>query len=124
MTQVMPPFIKRLHHLQICIPPHSEDEARAFYGGILGLTEIEKPNALKPNGGLWFRVADIELHLGVEEAGKSKRHPAFEVADLTSARQHLEERGVSIKNETPVPGINRFTFLDPFENRIEFLETR
>ena len=115
-------FIKRLHHVQICIPPDSEDAARRFYANVLGLTEIQKPDALKPNGGLWFRAGDIELHFGVENAGKSKRHPAFEVADLEAVRRHLEANGVAVKNETPVPGMSRFTFLDPFENRIEFLE--
>ncbi|MEL7436826.1 MAG: glyoxalase, partial [Chloroflexota bacterium] len=47
--------IMRLHHANISIPPDSEAEARAFYCGLLGLPEIEKPDALKPNGGFWLR---------------------------------------------------------------------
>lgn len=115
--------IKRLDHVQICVPIGAEDEAREFYGGVLGLQEIEKPEALKPNGGLWFQVADIQLHIGVE-AGQhpSKRHPAFEVEELESIRLYLQSRGIPIKEETAIPGVNRFSFLDPFGNRIEFLE--
>ena len=115
--------IKRLDHVQLCIPFGEEERAREFYGVLLGLEEIEKPDALKPNGGLWFKVADIQLHIGVEEAqGKSKRHPAFEVEDLEGIREYLVGNGVKIKEETPVPGLKRFSFFDPFGNRIELLE--
>ncbi|HUQ31001.1 MAG TPA: VOC family protein [Pyrinomonadaceae bacterium] len=115
--------IKRLDHVQICIPVGEEERAREFYTRVLGLEEIEKPEALKPNGGLWFKVADIQLHIGVEEGrSKSKRHPAFEVEGLEEIRLHLQENRVRIKEETPVPGLNRFSFLDPFDNRIELME--
>ncbi len=115
--------IKRLDHIQICIPVGAEQRAREFYAGVLGLEEIEKPDALKPNGGLWFQIADIQLHIGVEDAdNKSKRHPAFEVDNLADARKHLEANGAQIKEEIEIPGVNRFSFLNPFGNRIEFLE--
>jgi catechol 2,3-dioxygenase-like lactoylglutathione lyase family enzyme len=115
--------IKRLDHVQICIPFGEEEKAREFYTRVLGLEEIEKPDALKPNGGLWFKVANIQLHIGVEEIqGKSKRHPAFEVEGLEQIREHLRENQVKIKEETEVPGLNRFSFFDPFGNRIEFME--
>jgi catechol 2,3-dioxygenase-like lactoylglutathione lyase family enzyme len=115
--------IKRLDHIQICIPFGEEERAREFYTRVLGLEEIEKPDALKANGGLWFKVADIQLHIGVEEMqGKSKRHPAFEVEGLEQIRAHLREHQVRIKEETQVPGLNRFSFFDPFGNRIEFME--
>jgi catechol 2,3-dioxygenase-like lactoylglutathione lyase family enzyme len=115
--------IKRLNHVQICIPRGAEEQARAFYTEVLGLEEIEKPEALKPSGGLWFKVADIQLHVGVEDAqGKSKRHPAFEVEAIEQIREHLVENRVRVKDEIPVPGLKRFSFFDPFDNRIEFME--
>ena len=115
--------IKRLDHVQICIPFGEEEKAREFYTRVLGLEEIEKPDVLKPNGGLWFKVADIQLHIGVEEMqGKSKRHPAFEVEGLNEIREYLREDHVQIREEPRVPGLNRFSFFDPFGNRIEFLE--
>jgi catechol 2,3-dioxygenase-like lactoylglutathione lyase family enzyme len=115
--------IKRLDHVQVCIPFGEEERAREFYTRVLGLEEIEKPDALKPNGGLWFQVANIQLHIGVEEMqGKSKRHPAFEVEGLEQIREHLRENQVKIKEEIEVPGLNRFSFFDPFGNRIEFME--
>jgi catechol 2,3-dioxygenase-like lactoylglutathione lyase family enzyme len=115
--------INRLDHIQLCIPIGEEEKARAFYSGVLGLEEIEKPEALKPNGGLWFRVADIQLHIGAEPVTeRSKRHPAFEVSNLNEIKSYLHSKGVPVKEETAIPGCDRFSFLDPFNNRIEFLE--
>ena len=39
-------MITAIHHVQITIPPGAEDQARAFYCGVLGLREIEKPASL------------------------------------------------------------------------------
>lgn len=113
---------KRLNHIQICIPVGKEMEARRFYKDILGLEEIPKPKELIPNGGLWYQVADIQFHIGTEnEINKSKHHPAFEVEDLTEARKFLERNNVKIKEEIQIPGQERFSFFDPFGNRIELL---
>lgn len=115
--------IKRLDHIQICIPTGKENEAKQFYTGIIGLKEIPKPAELIQNGGLWYQIADIQFHIGTEnEINKSKRHPAFEVTDIRDARKHLESRGVKIKEETQIPGQIRFSFIDPFDNRIELME--
>jgi catechol 2,3-dioxygenase-like lactoylglutathione lyase family enzyme len=116
---------RRLDHVQLCIPPGAEAEARRFYGGLLGLREIEKPGPLRPNGGMWFEVADVQLHIGVEdvEAAPSKRHPAFEVEDARGVRRHLEAHGVRTRDEPDVPGVlSRFSLFDPFGNRIELME--
>ena len=114
---------KRLDHVQLCIPVGKENEARKLYTDIIGLVEIAKPKELMKNGGLWYQIADIQLHIGTEnEINKSKRHPAFEVNDLKSARIALEANDISIKEEIQIPGQNRFSFMDPFGNRIEFLE--
>ncbi|HJQ31618.1 MAG TPA: VOC family protein [Pyrinomonadaceae bacterium] len=114
----------RLDHVQVCIPRGTEDEAREFYGRLLGLEEIEKPEVLKKNGGMWYALADIQLHVGVEpEVAPSKRHPAFDVEDAKGVRAYLERSGVRTKDEPDLPGIvHRFSFFDPFDNRIELLE--
>ena len=33
-------MIRAVHHAQVSIPPGTENEARSFYCGVLGLTEI------------------------------------------------------------------------------------
>lgn len=114
---------KKLDHVQICIPVGKESAARAFYTGILGMVEIPKPEQLLSNGGLWYRVAGIQLHIGVEtNTGKSKRHPAFEVNHLNDIRSFLEHSGVVVNDEIQIDGLTRFSFKDPFDNRIELLE--
>jgi catechol 2,3-dioxygenase-like lactoylglutathione lyase family enzyme len=114
---------RRLDHVQLCIPPDAEGRAREFYGGLLGLAEIEKPAPLKANGGLWFRIAGIQLHIGVErDQSKSKRHPAFEVEQIEAVRTYLEQNGVRTKDEISLAAVKRFSFFDPFDNRIELLE--
>jgi catechol 2,3-dioxygenase-like lactoylglutathione lyase family enzyme len=115
--------VKRLHHVQLCIPVGEEAKARDFYGRVLGFSEIEKPKALQENGGLWFEVADIQLHIGVEAAiAKSKRHPAFEVEGLDEIGQYFRQQQIEMRDETPIEGQKRFSFFDPFGNRIELLE--
>jgi len=115
--------ILRLNHIQLCIPIGKENEARKFYCEILGLKEISKPEVLIPNGGFWLQTGDIQLHIGTEnEINKSKRHPAFEVENLEEAKKQLEKNNISIKEEKQIPGQKRFSFKDPFGNRIEFLK--
>jgi len=114
---------QRLNHIQLCIPPDAEEQAREFYGALLGLREIEKPAPLRANGGLWFEIADIQLHIGVErDQSKSKRHPAFEIENIEAVRNYLEANGVRTRDESSLAGIERFSFFDPFDNRIELLE--
>ena len=115
--------INRLNHVQICIPPGAEEQARQFYGRLLGLREIEKPSVLKRSGGLWFEMGDVQLHIGIEDSENStKRHPAFEVERLDEIRSYFEQQGVRTRDEADVPFARRFSFFDPFGNRIEFLE--
>lgn len=107
--------------MQISIPKDKEDEARAFYTDVIGLKEIPKPASLIPNGGLWYQVADIELHLGIEPEIITRRHPAFEIADVGAARALLQDK-VKIVEEPLIPGRTRFAFIDPFGNKIELLQ--
>ena len=45
-----------LDHVQVAAPRSEgvEEEARAFYGGLLGLREIEKPDVFNQKGGVWL----------------------------------------------------------------------
>lgn len=117
--------VQGIHHVQLCIPIGEEEKARQFYSGVLGFSEMDKPNSLKKNGGLWYEAGGQQLHLGVENTNfaKGKSHPAFQVAQLQHVKQYLENNGVTINEEIEIPGISRFSFRDPFGNRIEFLET-
>lgn len=114
----------RVLHVQIMIPAGCEDEARAFYCGLLGLAEIEKPEILRKRGGLWLEHGDFQIHVGVEatfDRSKLRReHVAFAVGDLEAARAELTAAGVAIADGDQ-PGFRRFEFRDPFGNRIELI---
>ncbi len=70
--------------MQLAMPPGQETTARAFYFGILGMSEVEKPAVLAARGGAWFRAGGVELHLGVEEnfTPSRKGHPGILVTAL------------------------------------------
>ena len=118
-------FDLKFNHIALTIPCGAEDQARQFYCHVLGLVELEKPDSLKPNGGLWLQTGNLPLHLGVEDGvdrTKTKSHPAFEVNDLNKAREHLIKYDIPIKEAVPIPGHERFYVSDPFGNRIEFIQ--
>jgi catechol 2,3-dioxygenase-like lactoylglutathione lyase family enzyme len=117
--------IERINHVQISVPPGSEDEVRRFYCGILGLKEVPKPESLRGRGGLWLTVGEQSIHFGTEDISRdsvSKRHVAFEIEDLEGARQELQRAGVKILEGIPIPDYERFEFRDPFGNRIELMQ--
>jgi catechol 2,3-dioxygenase-like lactoylglutathione lyase family enzyme len=115
--------VEGLDHVQLACPAGGEDEARRFYGELLGLREIEKPEPLRSRGGVWFECGPSQqLHLGVEEpfAPARKAHPALLVASpeaLTALAATLGD----VTWDTDLPGYKRFYVSDPFGNRLELL---
>jgi catechol 2,3-dioxygenase-like lactoylglutathione lyase family enzyme len=113
----------RADHIHICVPPDRLAEARKFYNEIIGLPLIERPKELDASRGYWFKLADIELHIGVELPGtKTRRHTALEIIDIKAAREHLTKNHVEIEEEPHLPGRERFAFIDPFGNKMELLQ--
>ena len=115
----------RVHHVQIAIPEGRENEARAFYAGVLGLEALSKPVELAGRGGCWFRLGDLEIHAGADPEFRrpsAKAHLAFEVDDLGAARRRLKESGARLEEAVPLPDFERFYAYDPFGHRIEFMK--
>lgn len=112
-----------LDHVQIAVPHGSESAARSFYGTLLGLAEIEKPEPLKSRGGVWFSVGELQLHLGVDVPHRpaQKAHPAFRTSKLETIAARLETAGHQVQWDNNLPGFSRFYVHDPFGNRLEFL---
>jgi catechol 2,3-dioxygenase-like lactoylglutathione lyase family enzyme len=111
-----------IDHVQIAAPPGCEKAARAFYGVLLGLEELPKPEPLASRGGCWFRAGALELHVGVEDpfTPARKAHPGFVVDDLEALRARLAGEGIAVRDDTDLPGAVRFYADDPFGNRLEF----
>ncbi|HZQ80460.1 MAG TPA: hypothetical protein VFB25_00635 [Gaiellaceae bacterium] len=106
-----------IDHVQVAAPPGCEAEARAFYGELLGLEELPKPESLAARGGCWFRAGKQELHVGVEDpfAPARKAHPGLVVDDLDALAERLGE----VTWDDSIPGTRRFHVVDPFGNRLE-----
>lgn len=116
--------ITGLDHLQLAMPAGGEAEARAFYGDVLGLAELEKPPELTSRGGCWFALGTQMLHLGIDTpfTPARKAHPAFTVSDLEVLRTRLEVAHIITVADTAVSHVRRFYAADPFGNRLEFLQ--
>ena len=117
-------MLEAIDHVQLAAPEGSEKEAVRFYGGVLGFREVEKPDSLKGNGGVWFSAGNIQLHIGIEApfSPAKKAHPAFEVKRIEQLREHLRSNGIDLVEDDKLPGATRFYVHDPFGNRLEFLE--
>ena len=117
-------MITGLDHVLLAMPPNQEDRAREFYGSLLGLKEVAKPESLAARGGCWFESGRAAVHLGVQEdfVPARKAHPAFTVTDLDTLRERIANAGYEIVVDTEVPGVKRFHTVDPFGNRLEFIQ--
>ena len=114
-----------LDHVQIAAPPGCEPQARWFFGDLLGLPEVEKPEALRGRGGAWFALGDQQLHIGVADPfmPARKAHPAIRVAadDLDALAQRIAGHGLAVTWDDGLAGSRRFYCDDPWGNRIEIL---
>lgn len=110
-----------IDHVQLAIPVGSEERAREFYVGVLGLSEVPKPAVMAARGGAWFEAGATVVHVGADPdfVPARKAHPALLVAGLEAfvARTGLEARW-----SDEITGTTRCHIDDPFGNRIELVE--
>ena len=115
-----------LDHVQIAIPAGRDDDARKFYGELLGLKELEKPAELRARGGVWFVLPDgRQVHLGVEHDFRpaKKGHPCFVVeGDLDRLAALLSEHGYDVQHDNLSPPVRRLFTHDVFGNRLDFAD--
>jgi catechol 2,3-dioxygenase-like lactoylglutathione lyase family enzyme len=125
-ASLIPPMkILSIDHVQLAMPPGEEAKARAFFGNLLGLTEIPKPPELAKRGGAWFQSGNVQLHIGVEEDFRPARkaHPAFLVEDIAGLIARIQHAGYEVDtSQPPLEGYRRAHIFDPFGNRIELME--
>ena len=112
--------ILSLDHVQLAMPPGGEARARWFYGEVLGMTELPKPEAMRARGGLSF---DGGIHLGLEDGMRpsAKVHAALVVEDIEAVRHALAAAGCEWHEAEDLPGVRRGHTRDPFGNRIEIM---
>lgn len=110
--------------MQVAAPAGCEDEARRFYGELLGLDEVEKPEPLRPRGGVWFALGSgQQLHVGVEQdfSPARKAHPALLADDIEVVAERLVHGGAEVVWDDLLAGVRRFYTHDPWGNRLELV---
>ena len=112
-----------LDHVQLAAPAGCEKAARFYFGGLLGLPELEKQGETAGSGGAWFQLGMVELHVGVDKDFRpaKKAHVALRVADLDGMAERLQQAGYPVLWDTRLPGMRRFFTVDPWGNRMELL---
>ena len=114
-----------IDHIQLAMPLGEEHKARQYYGQLLNLTELEKPQVLKVRGGVWFLLPDSrQLHLGIETpfTPAKKAHPAFLVSALAPLAKILLTANFNVQWDDKLAPQKRFYSHDIFGNRLEFIE--
>ena len=116
-----------IHHVNVTVPRSLEGAAKHFYGVVMGLKEVPKPEASRVRGGAWYQLGPMQLHLSIEDGlGEnclSKRHVCYTVSDLAEAEERFRNAGVEIfPDDIPTPGWSRFYVRDPGGNRLEIAQ--
>ena len=97
-----------LDHIQLAAPEGAEEQARRYFGDVLGLVEVEKPQTLRARGGVWFALGEQQLHIGVDHAfaPARKAHPALRVDGdaLDELAERLRAAGERWCGMTPCRG--------------------
>ena len=112
--------ITALEHVSLNIADVAQ--ARKFYGEVLGLEEIERPeNFTAP--GAWYRVGGVLIHLtaGAQAEPESSRHFCLWTEDIQQAAKTIAAAGFEVhwERKNKIPGVDRFFTCDPAGNRIE-----
>lgn len=115
-------WLTKVDHIQLTYPVEVEEKIVEFYSNILQLPEIEKPFSLKANGGKWYVLDNIQLHISREQVKKtsSKQHICFVVNNLDQFKEYLKAHQIEIvPDKQPLSGCERFYIFDPAGNRLE-----
>jgi catechol 2,3-dioxygenase-like lactoylglutathione lyase family enzyme len=118
---------KGAHHISLAVA--EIEPARAFYGGLLGLPEIERPDFGFP--GAWYQAGPVQLHLietpsGVDAGSPAAKltplanHIAFEIEDYAGVKARLEEAGHEVFGLGEQVG--QLFVRDPHGNMVEFIQ--
>ena len=113
--------VRALDHVTVTTPEELAADVLAWYGSILELDRIDKPEGASREGG-WFRVGDLELHVSLDEHNPPPRaHFGLEVDEHQAVVERLRAANCHIEQARPLAGRRRFFTRDPAGNRVEIV---
>ncbi len=115
-----------LHHVSIAVT--NIEKAKHFYGDVLGLQEIKRPDF--DFEGAWYGVGNQQIHLivfptaqtlrGTTELSSREGHFALRVADFEETLRHLTSKGIeTLEKRKSKSGFAQIFCADPDGNLIE-----
>lgn len=119
--------VQRLQHASVPMPTDGHAAARRFYGGALGLPEIDPPSSLQGIDVIWFRAGESgdEIHCFADAdhgPNSPAQHLCLQVDDLDGVRATLAQFGVEVEDPIAIPTRPRCFVRDPFGNGVELTE--
>jgi len=117
---------RSLHHASFTVGDLAA--ARRFYGDILGLSEIARPDLGVP--GAWYQCGHAQIHLIVAPAGVATGtpppsltpvalHTALAIEDYDDALARLKMHGLDVLETSP--SVGQMWIQDPSGNVIELI---
>ena len=116
----------KLHHVSFAI--RDLEVSKRFFGGVLGLPEIERPGFRF--SGAWYAIGDRQLHLIAESSNAEKGahglgqsdHLALEVRSVEAVKKILDDNGIEYgEGGNSNLGMDQIFCRDPDGHVIEFV---
>jgi catechol 2,3-dioxygenase-like lactoylglutathione lyase family enzyme len=115
--------VTRFHHVSVNCHDATLDDMVAFYGGLLELDDVPRPD-IPGVGGHWHAVGDQQLHVvaapprgtPIDSTGN---HYCVVVADLDAAIAELEARGIPYQRGVQNESVVQIWINDPAGNTLE-----
>lgn len=116
--------MRRLHHVNVVVPPGATERVVGFYVDTLGLRQVTKPTEGVAQTGAWFDIDDrTQVHVSERDG---ERHPqshfGLVVDDFDDMLTRLREAGAPWEDQPAIFGGRRGFTRDPEGNRVEILE--
>jgi catechol 2,3-dioxygenase-like lactoylglutathione lyase family enzyme len=121
--------MRRLHHVNVVVPPGATSRVVDFYVDTLGLRQVAKPTddvaqSGAQSSGAWFDIDDrTQVHVSERDG---ERHPqshfGLVVDDFDSVLARLRDADAPWEDQPPIFGGRRGFTRDPEGNRVEILE--
>tara|TARA_Y100000588_G_scaffold387687_2_gene486011 strand:- start:4134 stop:4511 length:378 start_codon:yes stop_codon:yes gene_type:complete len=118
--------VVKLHHVSFAV--RNLDASKQFFGEVLQLPEIERPNF--QFSGVWYAIGDRQLHLIAETCNANtdtvqisrSDHMALEVLDIEAVKEVLDKNGIEygVGNNSNL-GMDQAFCRDPDGHVIEFV---